>query len=116
MEGLIVLLVLYLIVVLLVGPIWSFIKIKSHDGLVEKLLQRVRQLEAEISSLRKAPPATAAPQPVEAAVAPAPAPVITPAPVAPAPLAPPAPTVVPREEIIPPAIPAMATPAPVVTG
>ncbi|HET7536700.1 MAG TPA: hypothetical protein VFJ90_09615, partial [Candidatus Didemnitutus sp.] len=85
MEGLLVLLVLYLVVVLLVLPIWTFIKIRGHDDLVEQLRRRVLLLEEETKTLRQslrnvtATPAAAKPD--ESAAAPVPAPPIPAAPV-----------------------------------
>ncbi|MSU46596.1 MAG: DUF2339 domain-containing protein [Lacunisphaera sp.] len=52
MKALLVLLALYLFLVLIVLPIWTFIKIRGHNDELEMLHHRLHQLEGEISSPR----------------------------------------------------------------
>ncbi len=126
MEGFLVLLVLYLIVVLLVLPLWSFIKIRSHDNVAEELRRRIGYLEEELKTLRATVrnlPATPAPaKPTESVSTPVAAvtPVV-PAVAPPVVAAPPA-VVEPEELVTPPVFPAAvsepsitAIPEPVVT-
>ncbi len=83
MEALAVLLILYLGLVLLVLPIWMFVKIRAQDREQENLQHRLTMLESALRDMRSAPippPAPAVPAPV---VVPPPAPI--PAPVAPIP-------------------------------
>jgi hypothetical protein len=74
MEALIALLVLFLFVVLVVLPIWTFIKIGGQRDDHDRLAQRFGYLEEEVKSLRTAlrnlpaaPPAK--PEPTAAAPA-----------------------------------------------
>lgn len=126
MSALLVLLAVYLLVVLLVLPLWSFFKLRSHSDHIDVLHQRISQLDAENNHLRAAlknlpstPTAAPAPTPV---VAPATQPAATtrppavaaaaaPAAVVPATPAPqPVPPVPPRPPI---ETPRVATPVPV---
>ena len=54
MQALIVLLVLYLIVVLLILPIWTFLKIGDQRDQHDALQRRLDHLEAEVEKLRAA--------------------------------------------------------------
>jgi len=101
MEALLVLLVLYLIVVLLVLPIWFFIKIGEHRRHQESMELQLRHLESQVSQLRTgllnlpaAVAPAAEPTPAKAAaVAPPPVviapPRLVPVPEPPAPIVPP---------------------------
>jgi uncharacterized membrane protein len=111
MEALIALLVVYLVVVLVILPIWALVKILGHDGDVEVLQGRMRSQDDEIRKLnvalrdlsavvlsRSAPQAGAAPaaapvppeaRPEPVALEPAPRPAIPAVPLAAGPLRPP---------------------------
>ena len=54
MEALIALLVVYLVVVLVILPIWALVKILGHDGDVEVLQGRMRSQDDEIRKLNVA--------------------------------------------------------------
>ncbi|MBI2514428.1 MAG: DUF2339 domain-containing protein [Opitutae bacterium] len=105
MQALLVLLVLYLIAVLVVFPIWAFLRLSGRDEENEKLRRRLDWLEAELPSLRKI---ASAPRPAAPVATPTPVAPSSPAPAPaktepPAPLAPAAPAVVaPAVSIAPP--------------
>lgn len=65
MEALLVLLALYLFLVLVVLPIWTIVKVRSHSQELEALHQRVHRLEGEISSLQARLREAPAPTPVK---------------------------------------------------
>lgn len=90
MEPLIVLLCVYLLVVLLVFPLWAFVKLRSADDALARLQEEVRELRhrllilesAETDTLRRkresnSVASAAAVAPSAAAFAPAPAPAIS---------------------------------------
>lgn len=52
MEAFIALLVIYLVVVLLILPIWMIIRIRSHSAEQETLNQRLNYIDAELDELR----------------------------------------------------------------
>lgn len=53
MESLLVLLGLYLLVVLLILPIWTIVKINGHSSELDELRHRLREAEGEINTLRQ---------------------------------------------------------------
>lgn len=116
MEALIVLLILYLVVVLLILPVWMIIRIRGHTDELDHLRHRLEHLDNELVKLRAAPPAPT-PTPATQPHAPTPAPV-QPAVVAPPPTlvkTPPAPFRPAPTLTEPPVLsPAIATPATVV--
>lgn len=104
MEALIVLLVLYLFVVLIILPIWTFTKISGQRNDLDALQNEVNRLAGALEELRRTPP-PGAPVPPPAAVKPAaviPAPTVI-APV-PGPVAPSRPVVAAEPPVLPPVI------------
>lgn len=81
MEALAILLVLYLVAVLVLLPIWTIIKLRSHRDLIETLLGRIDELEMETKQLRGAARGEIAPTPAPTPAEPL-APIAPPAPVA----------------------------------
>ena len=118
MPALIALLVLYLVVVLLVLPIWAWIKLSRHDDQVESLQRQLSLLGIEFNNLRaelKPRPAAPSSQPAASAAPvapPAASPVradpLPPIPVVTAPAPPPEPTAVASTPIARPAEPVLA--------
>ncbi len=53
MESLLVLLGLYLLVVLLILPIWTIVKINGHSRKMDELRHRLREAEGEMNALRQ---------------------------------------------------------------
>lgn len=104
MEALIVLLVLYLFVVLIVLPVWTFTKISGQHNDLDALRNEVSRLAGALEELRRTPQ-PGAPAPQAAAVKPA---AVTPAPAViapvPAPVAPPKPVVAAEPPALPPVI------------
>lgn len=107
MEAFIALLVIYLVVVLLIFPIWMIIRIRGHSAEQETLSQRLNYIDAELDELR-------AKLRAGAVTAPAPTPAKPDAPAAPVPAPIPVrPAVVTPSPVVAVAIPLPATPAPV---
>lgn len=115
MEAFIALLVIYLVVVLLILPVWMIIRIRGHSAEQETLNQRLTYIDAELDELRtKLRPGTvptAAPTPATPPVpaAPAQAPIpVRPAVVVPSPVV----TAETPSPAVPEPAPAMAEPPP----
>ena len=107
MEAFIALLVIYLVVVLLIFPIWMIIRIRGHSAEQETLSQRLNYIDAELDELRAKLRAGAVTTP-----APTPAKLDAPAAPVPAPI-PVRPAVVTPSPVVAVATPLPATPAPV---
>lgn len=114
MEAFIALLILYLVVVLLILPVWMIIRIRNHTDELDRLRHQLDALDNEQRLLRAAAPA---PTPATPPPAPAPAPVpvrpavVTPSPVVSAPTPPIRPEPIPVLTEPPPLPPVIAAPA-----
>lgn len=105
MESLLVLIGLYLVVVLLVLPLWTIVKVKGHSREMAELSLRLHAMDQELNALRLKARETAAAQPVAAIPPAAPQPArAQPAPTLPAPVATP---------VVPPPLPVAPVSAPI---